>query len=184
MFVEHPGQVAAVHLDVAAGELGRQSEDLPAVLVHAARRAAVGLDMLQFAEHAHPRGGGVAAEAGPVGPADVQPVRPASVGAGGHRRPFCLVCLDRSVTAMHRHWQLHEAEQRFSELIRSVEVAGPQFVTRHGEEVPVVVSLAEYRHLRNEGEDFKTFLQSAPDVDLEISRPASPARVVSLDEGE
>jgi prevent-host-death family protein len=85
---------------------------------------------------------------------------------------------------MHRHWQLQQAKQRFSELIRSVEAEGPQFVTRHGEEVAVVVSIAEYRHLRNEGEDFKTFLQSAPDVDLELSRPASPARVVSLGEGE
>ena len=47
----------------------------------------------------------------------------------------------------------------------------------------MVVSIAEYRHLRNEGEDFKTFLQSAPDVDLELNRPASPARVVSLGEG-
>lgn len=85
---------------------------------------------------------------------------------------------------MYGHWQLQEAKQRFSELIRSVEAEGPQFVTRHGEEVAVVVSIAEYRHLRNEGEDFKTFLQSAPDVDLEISRPAAPARVVSLGEGE
>jgi prevent-host-death family protein len=85
---------------------------------------------------------------------------------------------------MHRHWQLQEAKQRFSELIRSVEAEGPQFVTRHGEEVAVVVSIAEYRHLRNEGEDFKAFLQSAPDLDLEIGRPVSPARLVGLGEGK
>ena len=83
---------------------------------------------------------------------------------------------------MHGHWQLQEAKQRFSELIRSVEADGPQFVTRHGEEVAVVVSIAEYRHLRNAGKDFKGFLQSAPDVDLEISRSASPARRVDLSE--
>jgi prevent-host-death family protein len=81
---------------------------------------------------------------------------------------------------MHGHWQLQEAKQRFSELIRSVEADGPQFVTRHGEEVAVVVSIAEYRHLRNAGQDFKVFLQSAPDTDLEISRPALPARRVDL----
>ena len=85
---------------------------------------------------------------------------------------------------MHGRWQLQEAKQRFSELIRSVEADGPQFVTRHGEEVAVVVSIAEYRHLRNEGKDFKAFLQSAPDLDLEISRPVAPARLVSLGEGE
>ena len=85
---------------------------------------------------------------------------------------------------MNSRWQLQEAKQRFSELIRSVEADGPQVVTRHGEDVAVVISIAEYRHLRPEGENFKAFLQSAPDLDLEINRPVLPARLVSLGEGE
>lgn len=83
---------------------------------------------------------------------------------------------------MHERWQLQEAKQRFSELIRSVEADGPQVVTRHGQDVAVVISMAEYRHLRHEGEDFKVFLQSAPDLDLEINRSAEPARLVGLGE--
>jgi prevent-host-death family protein len=79
------------------------------------------------------------------------------------------------------HWQLQDAKQRFSELIRSVETEGPQFVTRHGEEVAVVIDIAEYRRLRGGGTDFKQFLMSAPDVDLEIQRPAAPARTIDLD---
>ena len=85
---------------------------------------------------------------------------------------------------MHDRWQLQEAKQRFSEFIRSVEADGPQIVTRHGEDVAVVISIAEYRHLRHEGENFKVFLQSAPDLDLEISRPVLPARLVVLGEEE
>ena len=85
---------------------------------------------------------------------------------------------------MYGHWQLQEAKQRFSELIRSVEADGPQFVTRHGEEVAVVVSIAEYRRLRNAGKDFKAFRQAAPDVDLEISRSSLPARRVEVGEEE
>jgi prevent-host-death family protein len=81
---------------------------------------------------------------------------------------------------MSDRWQLQEAKQRFSELIRSVEADGPQFVTKHGEEVAVVVSIAEYRHLRGSGRDFKEFLQSAPDVDLDVNRSALPARRVDL----
>ena len=81
---------------------------------------------------------------------------------------------------MGDRWQLQEAKQRFSELIRSVEADGPQFVTRHGQEVAVVVSISEYRHLRAGGRDFKDFLQSAPDVDLEATRSASAARRVDL----
>ena len=38
---------------------------------------------------------------------------------------------------MNGHWQVQEAKQRFSELIRSVQTDGPPFVTRHGEEVAV-----------------------------------------------
>ena len=85
---------------------------------------------------------------------------------------------------MDRHWQLQEAKQRFSELIKSAETEGPQVVTRHGEEVAVVVGIGEYRRLRGGAEDFKAFLRSAPDLDLEISRAAAPARVVDLDAGE
>jgi prevent-host-death family protein len=85
---------------------------------------------------------------------------------------------------MRDRWQLQEAKQRFSELIRSVEADGPQVVTRHGQDVAVVISIAEYRHLRHEGESFKAFLQSAPDLDLEINRPVSPTRLVSLGDGE
>jgi prevent-host-death family protein len=86
---------------------------------------------------------------------------------------------------MHGRWQLQEAKQRFSELIRSVETEGPQVVTRHGEEVAVVVDIAEYRRLRGWGSDFKQFLRSAPDFDgLEINRSAAAARVVDLGEVE
>jgi prevent-host-death family protein len=83
-----------------------------------------------------------------------------------------------------RHWQLQEAKQRFSELIRSVETEGPQVVTRHGEEIAVVVGIGEYRRLRGGAADFKVFLRSAPDLDREISRPTGPARVVDLHAGE
>jgi prevent-host-death family protein len=80
---------------------------------------------------------------------------------------------------MSGHWQLQDAKQRFSELIRSVQVDGPQFVTRHGEEVAVVIDIAEYRRLRGGVPDFKEFLRSGPDLDvLEISRSSDAARVV------
>lgn len=82
---------------------------------------------------------------------------------------------------MSDHWQLQEAKQRFSELIRSVETSGPQFVTKHGEEVAVVIDVAEYRRLRGGEDDFKEFLRSAPDLDdLEIDRAPALARVVDL----
>lgn len=77
-------------------------------------------------------------------------------------------------------WQVQEAKQRFSELLRRALEEGPQVVTRHGEEVAVVVSAETYLRLAGE-RDFKAFLKSVPDLsDLEIVRPDEDARVVDL----
>jgi prevent-host-death family protein len=68
-------------------------------------------------------------------------------------------------------WQIQEAKQRFSELLRAVKVSGPQVVTRHGEEIAVVIDIAEYHRLKGDVEDFKDFLRSGPDfADLELTR--------------
>lgn len=85
---------------------------------------------------------------------------------------------------MHEHWQLQDAKQRFSELIRSVETEGPQFVTKHGQEVAVVIDITEYRRLRGGGNDFKEFLRAAPDVELDIERSTAPSRDVDFSEDE
>jgi prevent-host-death family protein len=78
-------------------------------------------------------------------------------------------------------WQLQEAKQRLSELIRSALDDGPQVVTRRGEDVAVVISMDEYRRLRAPRADFKDFLRAAPDLDqLDIPRDRNPGRVVEL----
>jgi antitoxin Phd len=62
-------------------------------------------------------------------------------------------------------WQLQEAKQKFSELVRRTLEEGPQVVTKHGEEVVVVVPVEEFRRMSKDGEkmDFKEFLMSAPE---------------------
>jgi prevent-host-death family protein len=78
-------------------------------------------------------------------------------------------------------WQLQEAKQRFSEVVRAAQAEGVQFVTRHGEEVAVVLDIAEYRRMAGVDADFKDYLRSAPDFDaLEIVRPREPAPLVDL----
>lgn len=79
-------------------------------------------------------------------------------------------------------WQLQDAKQRLSELIRSALMDGPQVVTRRGEDVVVVISIEEYRRLRNPRTDFREFLRAAPDLDqLDITRAREPARIVELE---
>ncbi len=81
-------------------------------------------------------------------------------------------------------WQLQEAKQRFSELVRRAEREGPQVVTRHGEEVVVVVPAEEWRRVSGGGEkkmDFKEFLMSAPDLSvLDLDRPRETLRDIEF----
>jgi prevent-host-death family protein len=71
-------------------------------------------------------------------------------------------------------WQLQEAKQRFSELVRKAAQEGPQTVTRRGEEVVVVVPVEEWRRLSGEKPDFKEFLMGAPEALelIEFRRPS------------
>jgi antitoxin Phd len=74
-------------------------------------------------------------------------------------------------------WQLQEAKQKFSELVERALEEGPQVVTRHGQEVVVVVSKREYDKLSARGPDLKRHLLSGPKFDdLELERDRSLPR--------
>lgn len=78
-------------------------------------------------------------------------------------------------------WQVQEAKQRFSELVRRAQNEGPQVVTKHGEEIVVIVAVDDYRRATGSTADFKDFLVSAPDFDpLAMERSADLAPVVDL----
>jgi prevent-host-death family protein len=78
-------------------------------------------------------------------------------------------------------WQLQEAKQKFSELVRRTLEDGPQVVTRRGEEVVVVVPAEEFRRLTGDKPDFKEFLMSAPDLSvLDLDRPKEMPRDIEL----
>ena len=81
-------------------------------------------------------------------------------------------------------WQVQEAKQRFSEVLRAAENGEPQIVTRHGEEVAVILDISEYRHLRQESTTLMDELVAEPllDVGLDIDRGPDPLREVDLSE--
>lgn len=77
-------------------------------------------------------------------------------------------------------WQLQEAKQRFSEVVRRALSSGPQVVTRHGRAAVVVVAAAEFGKLRRRAR-FKDFLRTAPDLSrLDLRRDRRPARRIAL----
>ena len=49
-------------------------------------------------------------------------------------------------------WQVQEAKQKFSEVLRRAATEGEQIVTRHGEEVAAVVDINEFRRLKEASE--------------------------------
>jgi prevent-host-death family protein len=91
----------------------------------------------------------------------------------------------------HRTWQVQEAKQRFSEVLRAVEKDGPQTITKHGEEVAVVIDIDEYRRLTGGKKSFVEHLLSMPALDdeaaavfdeIEAERKTQFARVIDLSE--
>ena len=62
-------------------------------------------------------------------------------------------------------WQVQEAKQRFSELLRRAVEEGPQSVTKHGEEVAIVMDVAHYRELTGQTVELKDHLLHGPKSD-------------------
>jgi prevent-host-death family protein len=87
------------------------------------------------------------------------------------------------------HWQIQDAKQRFSEMIRAVVQEGPQIITRHGDDVAVVVDIAEYRRLTRPAVDLAGILLGGPKIDngdarvfaeIEAERKADFGRAIDL----
>ena len=83
---------------------------------------------------------------------------------------------------MPHQWSVHDAKQQFSRVLRAADEKGPQFVSRHGREVAVVVDIGTYRRLTGSEDDFKAFLVSGPPFDdLGLRRDQDPGRPFELD---
>jgi antitoxin Phd len=79
-------------------------------------------------------------------------------------------------------WQLQEAKNKFSRVVDEALRSGPQVISRHGVEVVVLVSYAEFRDLlsaqKNAQQSLSRFFRESPlaDVQLELGRDQSSVR--------
>lgn len=69
-------------------------------------------------------------------------------------------------------WQVQEAKTRLSEVIEEANRKGPQFITRHGSERAVILSIADYRALTAHKPDLRDYLLGGPKVDAFRSLPS------------
>jgi prevent-host-death family protein len=81
-----------------------------------------------------------------------------------------------------KKWQLQEAKNRFSEVVRKANEEGPQTVTKHGKDSVVVLSAEDYRKLEQPKTSLLEFFQKSPlsKLEVDLKRDKSPARSVEL----
>jgi len=83
---------------------------------------------------------------------------------------------------MKSRWQLQEAKSHFSEVVDEALSHGPQQITRHGEEVVVILSSKEFRRLTRPKGDIVDFFSQSPfaEADIDLSRSRETARGLEL----
>jgi antitoxin Phd len=69
-------------------------------------------------------------------------------------------------------WQVQEAKNKLSEVIERALKEGPQTITRHGQDVAVLISCEEFRELTRPKQTLVEFFQRSPlaGVNLSIQR--------------
>ena len=79
-------------------------------------------------------------------------------------------------------WTLHEAKNKFSEVVEHALKDGPQTITRRGKETAVLVSISAFRSLSTADGNLVEFLQTSPlaGADLDLARPREYGRRIDL----
>ncbi len=82
-------------------------------------------------------------------------------------------------------WQLQDAKNRFSKVVREAQTVGPQFVTLRGARTAVVLSASDYEALYAGRPTLVDDLLSGPAWDEEVlaaidARAATPGRDVAF----
>ena len=75
-----------------------------------------------------------------------------------------------SSALLPRHWHLHDAKAKFSELVRRVRSEGPQHVTVHGRDEVVVISAEDFRKMvpAKSGAALLAVLEARPLPEIEL----------------
>jgi prevent-host-death family protein len=75
-------------------------------------------------------------------------------------------------------WQLQEAKNKFSRVVENAVREGPQIITKHGVEVAIVISFADYQRMMATKGKLSTFFQDSPlaGIKLDLARDKSDTR--------
>jgi len=79
-------------------------------------------------------------------------------------------------------WQLQEAKNQLSEVVRKAQSEGPQVITLHGTDAAVVVSAKDYGRLSRRKGKLVDFFRKSPlvGVELNLTRDKDTGRRIEL----
>ena len=79
---------------------------------------------------------------------------------------------------MIRSWQLQEAKNKLSQVVEDAVHDGPQVITKHGVEVAIIMSYAEYQKMIASKGKLSAFFRDSPlvGIELELARDKSDVR--------
>ncbi len=79
-------------------------------------------------------------------------------------------------------WQLQEAKNRLSEVVRKARSEGPQVITLHGSAAAVVVSAQDYGRMSRPKGKLVDFFRSSPlvGIKLNLTRSRDTGRKIDL----
>lgn len=79
-------------------------------------------------------------------------------------------------------WQLQEAKNQLSEVVRKAQSEGPQVITLHGTDAAVVVSAKDYGRLSRPKGKLVDFFRKSPliGVELNLTRDKDTGRRIEL----
>ncbi len=88
----------------------------------------------------------------------------------------------RKGTVVGDRWQLQDAKNRFSEVVRKAREDGPQMITVHGTDAVVIVAAEQFRKLAKRKGTLTDFFRRSPlvGIDLDLTRSVDRGRPVDL----
>ena len=79
-------------------------------------------------------------------------------------------------------WQLQEAKNKFSEVVETSLVKGPQIISRRGKDTAVLMSFADYEKLSGKKKTLKEVLMSTNFDELDLENVRDRSTVASATE--
>ena len=81
-----------------------------------------------------------------------------------------------------KRWQLQEAKNRLSDVVKRTRQKGPQTITVRGQDAVVLISIEEYEELTRPKQSLVEFFRESPlcEVELDMERDQDVGREIRL----